>query len=53
MSLNNSSNLTNNKILSTQNYKYTINDSNNFKNLDIKEKNIILLKEKIRTKKKI
>ena len=52
MSLNISSNLTNNKILSTQNYKYTINDSNNFKNLDIKEKNITLLKEKIKNQEK-
>jgi chromosome segregation ATPase len=52
MSLNNNINLTNNKILSSQNYKYTFNNSNNFKNLDIKEKNITLLKEKIKNQEK-
>ena len=52
MSLNNISNLTNNKILSNQSYKYITNNNNNFKNLDIKEKNIILLKEKIKNQEK-
>ena len=52
MSLNNISTLTNNKILSNQNYKYTTNNNNNLKNIDTKEKNIALLKEKIKNQEK-
>ena len=52
MSLKNSSNLTTSRTLSNQIYKYINNNSDNFKNSDIKEKNITLLKEKIKNQEK-